>query len=345
MNVRLKLIFILTALLTCVLTSTAIAHEMGKKMDYNITVSKADVIYKYMLFVIETKRISMEAVIEFAKELGKDTHNLTLYKNKFLVLKDELENATKERNYKKIRNITKEMKEVVAKFRNECRKIFGNETTEVKERIEVKLKENEEYLNSLLKEARITRMKRNIELFDLAIKKAENIINKLEKRGINMTDARIILDEIKEKRERFIELMNKTIEACTGYGIGKCKPENVSEVREYLEFKKDIIKEFKELKRKIYELVLEYYIQKGLRTVENFEKSLNKLEKNLDVSEEKAKVKAMKDLLKSAKHNFEKENYEKAVEILKSVKESFKEVKESIKSKKMAKKHHRGAKK
>ena len=123
---KISLILIATVLLMGIVISTCAAQGASVTVSHNVTISKADVFYKYMVFVIETKRISMEAVIEHAKELNKDTKNLTLYKNRLLELKDKLENAVKEKNMSKIRNITREMRETISKFRYEVKRIFGS---------------------------------------------------------------------------------------------------------------------------------------------------------------------------------------------------------------------------
>ena len=322
--------FLVIGLVFLLVATVSSAEEVKQ----NITISRADVFYKYLVVAIEIKRIGMNAVIDYIKENGGNAEKLEEYKNELDSLKSELDDAAKSKDYEKMKEITNEIRNVISQFREEARNTINGNVSEVRERIRNAIEENREYINDLIKDARELRRDRNVEIFDSAVAKAERIINNLKNRGFNATEAEEKLKEIKEKRQKFIELMNNAIDACYGYGIGKCRPENVSEVKECVEFKKDIIKEFKELKELIYKAVLDYYIEKGKKAAERAEKSLEKLEKELDVSEEKAKINSIKSLINDAELNYKNKNYSKAMELLKSAHESFKEMKESIKMKK-----------
>gem|GEM_PF-5181085 len=314
-----KLLF--GVLATMLLMSVVAAQE--------VTINRLEVHYKYDYAVIEKYRIGMEAVIDYVDELGKDSSQLVTYKDQFKALTSDLEGAADEDDEISYNSTISEMKDVVTSFSQEARAQVGNNAEEARARIESAWEENEDYLYSLVKEARELHRDRNTELFDYCTAKAEDVIEKLEAQEYDVDEVKEKLDEIEGKRKEFIDVMNDVIEACSDKWIGECK--ETPEAEAYSELRDELIEDFEELRDLIYEAVLGSVITKGEEVLTNAEEALASAEeKGIDVTAEKAKLGDVRSLFEDAKAEYEQKNYEEVVDLLRSASDLFNELREEV---------------
>jgi len=309
----------------------AMLITVGIATAQEITINKLQVKYKYDYAVIEKYRIGMEAVISYVEELERDSSTLISYKNQFTTLAVDLKAAADDNDGTSYNATIEEMKTVVSNFRQEARNQVGNNTEEARARIEAALKENEDYLYSLVTEARELHKERNTQIFDYYDAKAREVIDKLKAQGYDMSEAEAKLSEIEGKKESFIEVMNTTIHACTDKWVGECK--ETPEAENYFELRDEIISDFKELRDLIFETVLDKVIPRAEDVLSRAEDVLSRAEaKGIDVTTEKAKLDAIKSLVNDAKVKYEQEAYKEAMSLLRSARDSFRELKEEVKA-------------
>jgi uncharacterized protein YlxP (DUF503 family) len=252
-------------------------------------------------------------------------------RDKYISYKTDLEAAAKDNNIKEARSIIDQMRDVISEFRLSVKAYLGNDTEDAKAAVNASLQENEDYINSLITQARETRRDRNMEIFDLANSKADERIDFWSGNGVNMSEARAKLDEIKEKREQLLNVMNDAINSCEGIGIGKC---NNTDVQEYRALKDEIRGDYKELRDIIRQSVIGHRISMALnnadRIISNAEERLNRAEeRGFNVTDLKEKLDDIKSIVESARTKYNNGDYEGAIEDLKSAREEFRNLRQT----------------
>ncbi len=209
-----------------------------------VNTSEAFVLYRFALVQVEKARIGMEALIGFAEAQGaNDTSGLVALRDALASEKDQLGAAIDGSDIPLARRIISSMRGTVSSFRTELGSVVTNHTG-ARAAVDVALSNNEEYLDSLVTDARTAQRDRNIELFDLAVARAQARIDFANTIGWNVSGLQAKLDGIRDMRSPLLDAMNSAIEACTGEGIGKCTS---GQVPQYIAIRNDIVRGFKDL--------------------------------------------------------------------------------------------------
>jgi len=219
-----------------------------------------DVYYKYAYMLVEKYRIGMETIISFTNEKGKDSTKLSSIKGEFLSANAELKTACDNEDKTAIETTILKMKDIVKRFKEEARIQLVGFGIEALSRINAAWEANETYFNSLLDDARNLHKQRNTEIYDWAVQKGEEAIQKLEEYGKDATLAKAKLTEIKAKRENFVNSMSQAIASC--YGVpqrvlvcpsGLVSGDCLTKVQSYCNLRDEIKSDFNELRDLVYQ--------------------------------------------------------------------------------------------
>jgi len=231
----------------------------GVVLAAQVTISWWDVYYKYAQVKVEKHRIGMETLISFVEEKGRDSRKLESIKSEFLSANQEFKLATEKEDKVAIDLVISKMREIVVRFRKEAKIQLAGLGKEALKELNDALEANESYFNSLLDEARTLHKDRNIEIFDWAIGKGEEAVEKLKEYDKDTTQVEAKLNEIKGKREKFLATMNEALTAC--YGIENINCQNTAnlggncatKVQNYCTLRHEIKNDFSQLRDLIYQ--------------------------------------------------------------------------------------------
>ena len=216
-----------------------------------------EVYYKYAYVHIEKLRIGMESLISFGKENGVDVSKLESLKDDFLTKSKELESACSEKNWDEVEKIEEDMKGIVESFKEESKKSFTGKKG-ARSALRKAYDENLSYLQDLLKSARELHKQRNLSLFDYAVSRAEEVIQKLKDYGKDTSLCEKKLSEIKAKRDNFESKMENVISSCATIYHLSCTSTTGetscdSSVSAYCSLKNELENDFSELQDLIYQ--------------------------------------------------------------------------------------------
>lgn len=320
---------------TAAVTSAAEASETTSGTQSTtrdeLKTTQAWMLYKYALVPAEKHRIGMEALIGYIEGTNGSTAKLVELKNGFITQQESLKAAAEKADYKGGRAIVDQMKKTVSDFRTEARAQIGTDTKGAQDALKSALEANEEYLDSLVTEAREAKKDRNLEAFDFANAKIQTRLDKAKDNGADVSALQAKLDEISAKRSELLDAMNSGVASCKGEGIGKC---TTPEAQAYVTLRTELETDYKELReiakqvgqsQKIGNAVTQAYT-----IITNAEKTLATAEgRGRDVSVQKAKLAEIKTLVDGADTKYKAGDYTGAENDLKAAKDAFEALKKS----------------
>jgi exonuclease SbcC len=308
------------------------AKKLAKQAKRGKAFKKMKLLHLYDVFFhqLERHRIGMEAVIEYVNENG-DTNagseQLVIIKDSFVALESDLETAANADDDKEFRSILKDARELTKDFREEAHSVLGTEGAigEARTKVNEALKENEEYLKSLLVNIQNSRKESELEIIDEANDEIEARIEKIKEKGEHVEELKDKLDEIKEKRDALKEKLEAAIEACEGVGIGVCDTPEAQEYRALKEEIRQSYKELREISKKIGKAhrILEA-VKVSRRVLERIEERISTAEEaGKDVTVAKAKFDEVKGMLDAVEAKYNEGDYEGALAELKNAQKAL----------------------
>ncbi len=293
--------------------------------------SQAWMLYKYALIPAERHRIGMDALIGYVESIGGSTTKLTELKDTFVSQQDSLKAAAEKADYTGGRAIVGQMKQTVASFKTEVKTLVGNNTQAAKDAVNSALTANEDYLDSLVTEAREAKRDRNLEAFDFANAKIQARLDKAKSNGADVSALQAKLDEITAKRSALLEAMNKGVDSCKGEGLGKC---NTTEAQEYITLRAELVNDYKSLAELAKQVgqgqKINNAINQAYKIISNSEKTLDTAAgKGRDVTAQKAKLSEIKGMVDAADTKYRANDYTGATNDLKSAQSAFEALKQS----------------
>jgi|GEM_PF-5296206 DNA repair exonuclease SbcCD ATPase subunit len=293
--------------------------------------------FNVAFYQMETLRIGMDEVIEYAQEINASTEKLEELRDEFVSKATELNESAEKGDLKEFNSVLADIREIVKEFRLESHKVLGDKVGEAQVRVAQALQENRDYLLSLVENIAKSRKEADLEVVDKALGDAEKKVDKLKEKGANVTPLKIELKKIKEKREALREKLDAAIESCKGVGLEQC---NTTEAKEYKALKEEIKREFKELReasKKTWNVVaLSNIVRASENIVEKAKERLEKLEeRGIDVTVPLAKLDQIQEMLDSVEGKLQTGEYDEAIEELKAARDAFRsigrEISEAIK--------------
>ena len=200
-----------------------------------------DVLYSRYLTFHQRKElavVSMDAIIDLYKENGINTSELTNLKAKLTDIDADAKKAAETMNRDEFYSLIEESREVIKSFRDIVKE---NDLEGKGEAVKNALQENKEYVTGL--KAETTEVKKDIYLraIDNRLEKLEQISNRLEENGADVTEINEKIGEI--SRNRFN--ISKESDRDTLKEFHQNAKEDAEELRELI---KEAIKELKEKK-------------------------------------------------------------------------------------------------
>ncbi|KYC49302.1 MAG: hypothetical protein AMQ22_01677 [Candidatus Methanofastidiosum methylothiophilum] len=198
-----------------------------------------DVLYsRYMTFhqKSEVAIIAMDAIIDFYKENGIDTSELTGLKVKLEEFDGQAKIAAQEIKREEFYRIVEESRETIKSFRDIAK---DKDVEGQSEAVKSAIQENKDYLTGLRDETSGVKKGIYLKAIDNRLEKLEQISNRLEEKGVDVAEINSKIDEISNNRAQISEESDR--EALKEFHQGAKK--DAKEIRELI---KEAIEEIKE---------------------------------------------------------------------------------------------------
>jgi len=311
-----KKIPIFLVLMLAVYSLSAVAYE------YPVLDKQVEIRQAHLKWVTTVLEVSMEATIEYIDEIsdGAGTSDLTSLLGDFREQTGEIETLT---THVALNNAIRQLGEITGDFRTETRQQlieYKGNGLQLLAKIQEALDENEDELDELEDEYWETAKENTLEIFDIYVDFAQDVLDKLQEHGYDITEAQEKLDEIKYKKDDL---------------------EDALESRDYDEIK-EVISEIKELSEELGDIVrdlqvevppkkiIEYWINVCSRAVYRTDTIIDELETlGFDVTELREIHGKAEAHLEEAEDEFNAGDLDGALEALKDVKQDFIELREA----------------
>lgn len=198
-----------------------------------------DVLYsRYMTFhqKSEVAIIAMDAIIDLYKENGINTSELTDLKVKLADFNSQAKNATEAIKRDEFYSIVEESRETIKSFRDIVKE---SDVEGQSEAVKSAIQENKDYLTGLRDETSDVKKGIYLKAIDNRLEKLEQISNRLEEKGADVTEINDKIDEISNNRAEISEESDR--EALKAFHQNA--KEDAKELRELI---KEAINEIKE---------------------------------------------------------------------------------------------------
>ena len=193
---------------------------------------------RYMTFhqKSEVAIIAMDAIIDFYKENGIDTSELTDLKVKLTDLNSQAKIAAEATNRDEFYNIVQKSRETIKSFRDIAK---DKDVEGQSEAVKSAIQENKDYLTGLRDETSGVKKGIYLKTIDNRLEKLEQISNRLEEKGLDVAEINSKIDEISNNRAQISEESDR--EALKEFH--QSAKEDAKEIRELI---KEAIEEIKE---------------------------------------------------------------------------------------------------
>lgn len=164
-----------------------------------------DVLYsRYMTFHQKSEMaiITMDAIIDLYKENGINTSELTNLKVKLTGLDSQAKKAAETINRDEFYSIVEESRETIVSFRDIVKE---NDVEGQSEAVKSAIQENKDYLTGLRDETSDVKKGIYLKAIDNRLEKLEQISNRLEENGADVTEINSKIDEISDSRATISE--------------------------------------------------------------------------------------------------------------------------------------------
>lgn len=200
-----------------------------------------DLLYSRYLTFHQRKElaiVSMDAIIDLYKENGISTADLTTLKTKLNYIDTDAKNAAETMNRDEFYSLIEESREVIKSFRELVKE---NDIEGKSEAVKGAVQDNKEYLNGLRAETIEVKKDIYLRVIDNRLEKLEQISNRLEVKGADVTEINEKIDEISSNRSNISK--DSDIDALKEFHQNA--KEDAGEIRELI---KEAIKGLKESK-------------------------------------------------------------------------------------------------
>jgi hypothetical protein len=224
-------------------------------------------------------------------------------------------------------------KALIEEFKEKAREVIPEEEwDDVRHAINDALDENEEYLKDLHKQAVDLRRVHYLHLFDKNVCRHQRMINKLEKRGLNVDELQEKLDAIADKRDELEDLHDAAYDSCYPTHVWLCDTEEAKALSDFVE---GIHEDFVALRGSIKDLI---HTGIGKKATDILDKAIAAEERRIaklkdagaDVTELSAKLDKIKAMVETAKGHLEDGEIDLANKEMQAAKEALRELHKEI---------------
>jgi hypothetical protein len=308
------LVVILAIVSTCV--SVASAEEFPV-LDKQVETRQAHL--KWITTIQET---SMDAVIAYIDEIsnGTGTSELESLRDEFQAQTAAIETLT---THVALNNALRQLRQITTDFRLETRKQMNGHNgkyLELLRRTKTALDEHKGELDNLRDTYWEERKDNALEIFDIRVDRAQNVINTLRDKGYDSGEAQGKLDEIKAKRSDLEDAFNEK----DNLAIAQVH-------RDIFDLSKELARIVRDLQVEIpRERIVKHWITVGERVVERTATIISGLDRlEIDVTELQDIHSQAENDLEKAKEAFDAGDLEAAIDALKDLKTDLIELRDA----------------
>lgn len=313
-KILITLVFILAIFSTCV--SVAFAT------DFPVLEKQVETRQAHLKWITAIQETSMDAAIGYIDGIsnGTDTSELSSLRNEFNDQTEKIETLT---THVALNNAHRQLRQITTDFRIETRKQMSEHNGKhlaLLNSIKTALDENKNELDNLKDTYWETRKDNALEIFDIRIDRAQNILDTLNENDYDITEAQAKLDEIKDKRSYLEGALNDR--------------DNIKILQVHLEIL-DLSKELRKIVRDLQveipqKMRVKFWINVGDRVVERTDTIISELETlGIAVTELRDIHSKAETDLKKAQNEFNAGNIEGAIEALRDLKTDFIELRKA----------------
>jgi len=217
-----------------------------------VSPSRLETSHAYMYKHTEMKRIGMEAVIAELDDLGLDTTELSSILSEAVTLRDSLESAVPANNWTTYAATVDQLKALYSQFKERSHDLIstidcGNDIDCIIEpQIRLRIREAEQgnatYLQSLNSTASQLRINHLTAVYDKWVSTAQNLIDRAEERGMNVSALQVGLDTIVSARSGFVANITDAVASNGFFTIGAVVSETRQQFNEVRrEFRTEVV--------------------------------------------------------------------------------------------------------
>jgi len=203
--------------------------------------------YAFADYRAEKISLGMEAAINYIDDAGNDTSTLEDLMSKFTDERDSLKTAADDNDKSTFDTTISDMKDTVKDFKNEIKDMDLDDSMidDIKGKINETADTNQQELDSKLEGAYVNGKAFMLGKFEAALCVAENAIDKLSGRDVNVTEAENQFVQIKEKELTLTSDFQAMVNSCADVPFGSC---DTDEKATYETAIQDLTQDYKDLK-------------------------------------------------------------------------------------------------
>lgn len=309
------LVLILALVSTCV---SVVSAEEFPILDKQVEIRQA-----HLRWTTAIQETSMEVVIAYIDEISNGTEGSTELESLLEEFQAQTETIETLTTHVALNNALRQLRQITTDFRVETRKQMNEHNgryLELANRIKTALGENKDELDNLEDTYWEKRKDNALEIFDIRVERAQNVLDTLQAKDYDTREAQAKLDEIKAKRSELVDAFDKK----DNLAIAQVH-------RDIFELSKELARIVRDLQVEIpREVRVRHWINVGERIVDRTATIISELDRlGIDVTElREIHAQAEADLEK-AKEAFDAGDLEGAIDALKDLKTDLIELREA----------------
>jgi hypothetical protein len=192
-----KTILVVALLISLSLSSIVVGEEDFPILDKQIEIRQAHLAWLYAIHEIGLKA-SIDYIDVISNGTGVDDLNsyLSDFQNQYDIITSITTHVGLNNAIRQIKQITKDFRQ---ELRSQITTYSGNGLTLLNE-IKLAIEDNQTYIDGLESQYWTVKKTNDLDIFDMRVDRAQDILDKLKNRGYNITEAQNKLNEIIDKR-------------------------------------------------------------------------------------------------------------------------------------------------
>lgn len=192
-----KKLVILVLLFSCLVPGVVKARE------FPVLNNQVETRWAHLDWILTLQEISMDAVVEYIDEISEG-NGVSMLESLFAEFRAKAEDIDSYTTHIGLNNYLRELKEITSEFRMKTRaqmREYNGRIIVLLVRIAEKIDQNQEQLEALKEHYWLTRKENVLDNFDIRIERARTVLELLEERGYDISEARVKLEEIDALRD------------------------------------------------------------------------------------------------------------------------------------------------
>lgn len=303
-------------LVLLLLLTSCLVPGVATASDFPVIDNQVETRQAHLRWLLTVQEVSMEAVVDYIVEIsdGNGTAQFVQHLNDFGAGVDDIDSYT---THIGLNNFLRDLKDITGDFRSESHRLFNEHNGRVLTllaRINDRINENEDKIEELKDQYWETRKANVLENFDIRVERAQSILDILEEREYDVTEAQVKIDEIIALRDDLAAALDE-----------RDNPEIIRVSVDALELSRELAEIVRSLQVRVSaSRILTRLVNVGERVVERTDVIIGELKSlELDTATlEEIHAKAETHLA-DAKAKLEEGDYEGAVDALRFFKEDM----------------------